>query len=125
KKHWTTLAMLFKRLRQSQGAEAGKEAAEAIEGFLRDKNVQARDSFEEAADELLTLHSLNLPNTLHPSLLSTNSIENVFKNLRRHIGRVCRWREETRQADLWLASGLTLASKGFRKIHGHRQIAAL
>ena len=124
-KHWKTLAGLFKRLRRSQGAEAGREAAEAIEAFLRDKNAQARDSFEEAGEELLTLPRLNVPNTLHVSLLSTNCIENAFKNLRRHIGRVCRWREETRQADLWVASGLTLANQGFRKIWGVKELPEL
>ena len=124
-KHWKSLAALFKSLRRSQGADAAKEAAEAIEEFLRDKNAQARESFEEAGEELLALFRLNGPNTLHISLLSTNCIENVFKNLRRHIGRVCRWREETRQADLWLASGLILAAKGFRKIQGHNEIPEL
>ena len=34
----------------------------------------------------------------------------------RHIRRVCRCRENTSQTDLWLASGLTLASKGFRNL---------
>lgn len=124
-KHWKTLAALFKQLRQSQGAEAGKEAAEAIETFLSDKNAQSRESFEETGEDLLTLFRLNVPNTLHVSLLSTNCIENAFKNLRRHIGRVCRWREETHQADLWLASGLSLANKGFRKIRGVKELPDL
>jgi len=117
-KHWGMLATLFKNLRRSQGADAGKEAAEAIANFLRDKNAQARQSFEEADEELLALFRLDVPNTLNISLLSTNAIENAFNNLRRHIGRVCRWREETTQADLWLASGLKLAEQGFRKING-------
>lgn len=66
-----------------------------------------------------------MPNGLHKSLLSTNCIENTFKNLRRHIGKVCRWREETDQADRRLASGLTLASKGFRRVAGHRELPQL
>lgn len=125
KKHWKTLAALFNRLRLAQGAEAAKEAAEAIEGFLHDKNANARASFEECGEELLTLFRLNVPSTLNTSLLSTNAIENVFKNLRRHIGRVCRWREETDQADLWLASGLKLASEGFRRIRNYQDLPAL
>jgi putative transposase len=66
-----------------------------------------------------------VPNTLNVSFLSTNNIENVFKNLRRHIGRVCRWREQSSQADLWVCSGLMLAEKGFRRIHGYQEIPAL
>jgi len=125
RKHWARLAELFKRLRLAQGDEAGREAAEEIEAFLSDKNAQARESFDEAGEELLALFRLNVPNTLNASLLSTNAIENSFKNLRRHIGRVCRWREETRQAELWVASGLTLAEQGFRKIRGHRDLPEL
>lgn len=124
-RHWAEINRLFKRLRQCQGAEAAREALADIEAFLQDKNQQARESLEEARGHLLTLLELEVPNTLNRSLLSTNCIENLFKNLRRHIGRVCRWREETDQADRWLASGLTLAAEGFRKISGHREIPAL
>lgn len=124
-RHWSEINGLFKRLRKSQGAEAAAEALADLEAFLRDKNLQARESLEEAREQLLTLLELDVPNTLNRSLLSTNCIENLFKNLRRHIGKVCRWREETDQADRWLASGLILASEGFRKISGHREVPAL
>lgn len=122
---WGELATLFKRLRRGQGKKQAKEAAEAIEVFLSSKNAQARASWAEGGEELLTLPRLDVSNELHKSLLSTNSIENAFKNLRRHIGKVCRWRENTDQADRWLASGLTLASKGFRRIAGHKRVPEL
>jgi len=125
KRHWAELARLFKRLRRCQGSEQAKEAAEAIEAFLGDKNQQARDSWAEPGEEALTLMRLNIPNALNKSLLSTNCIENAFKNLRRHIGKVCRWREETDQAERWLASGLILVSKGFRRIAGHQNLPEL
>ena len=124
-RHWAELARLFKRLRECQGAEQAKEAAEAIEAFLSDKNAQAKASWAEAGAELIALPRLDVPNELHRSLLSTNCIENVFKNLRRHIGKVCRWRESTDQANRWLASGLILASKGFRRIVGHKHLPEL
>ena len=124
-RHWSEINRLFKRLRQSQGAEAAREALSDIEVFLKDKNQQARESLQEAHGNLLTLLELDVPNTLNRSLLSTNCIENLFKNLRSHIGRVCRWRKETAQADRWLASGLILASEGFRKISAYWEIPAL
>ncbi|MFW6278017.1 MAG: hypothetical protein ACOC1T_01260 [Halorhodospira sp.] len=96
-----------------------------IRAFLADKNAQARESFEEAGEDLLGLFHLEVPNTLHGSLLSTNCIENVFKNLRRHLGRVCRWREDTAQADRWMASGLKLAQSGFRCIVGCKDLHLL
>lgn len=124
-RHWKQLAELFKHLRQCQGLEAAQEAAATLRAFLKDKNAQARNSLEEAGDDLLGMFSLEVPNTLHRTLLSTNCIENVFKNLRRHIGRVCRWREQTSQAERWMASGLTLAEVGFRRIVGHEDLSAL
>lgn len=124
-RHWKELAALFNRLRRSQGPEQAAEVAGVIKVFLKDKNAQARASFEEAGGDLLTLLDLDVPNTLNTSLLSTNSIENAFKNLRRHIGRVCRWRGETEMADLWLTSGLTLAQSTFRKIKGFNELPDL
>jgi transposase-like protein len=124
-RHWAELARLFKRLRKCQGAKDAKAAAEAIEAFLEDKNAQAKGSWLEAGEEVIALPRLGVPNDLHRSLLSTNCIENVFKNSRRHIGKVCRWRESTDQADRWLASGLILASKGFRRIVGHKHLPEL
>lgn len=125
KRHWAELARLFHLLRKVQGGEQAEAAAAAIRTFLKDKNVQARESFEEAGDDLLRLFHLEVPNSLHRTLLSTNSIENVFKNLRRHLGRVCRWRENTGQADRWMASGLELAGRGFRRISGHEDLGKL
>ncbi len=125
KQDWKALSGHFNRLRKAQGEAAALEATEALEAFLGTRNGQARESYEEAGEELLALHRLNVTNLLNTSLLSTNSIENAFKNLRRHIGRVCRWRKNTNQADLWVASGLILAQHGFRKIRGYREIPEL
>jgi hypothetical protein len=96
-----------------------------IERFLANKNAQARASFEEVGSELMTLLGLGVINDLNISLLSTNCIENVFKNLRRHIGRVSRWRENTTQGDRWMASGLILATQGFHRIKGYGKLKEL
>jgi transposase-like protein len=125
KKHWSELANLFKRLRRAQGREAAEAAREEVRVFLANKNQQARDSFEEAGEELIAFHCLEVPSTLNTTFLSTNCIENAIKNLRRHIGRVCRWRKETDQAKLWVGSGLTLAQKGFRRIRGYQDLSHL
>jgi len=125
KRHWGELAGLFKRLRKSQGKKQAEDIAEEIESFLSNKNAQAKASWAEAGEELLALPRLDVTNELHRSLLSTNCIENIFKNLRQHIGKVCRWRESTDQADRWMASGLILASKGFNRIVGHKHLPEL
>lgn len=125
KRHWRGVSDCFNSLRKAQGSEEAKAAMERLIRFLSDKNAQARDSLQEAGAELLSFFELDVPNTLNIPLLSTNAIENVFRNLRRHLGRVSRWRSSTHQADLWVASGLAMAEEGFRKIRGYREMPEL
>ena len=92
---------------------------------LMDKNAAALDSLREAGEELITLHRLDVPSTLHVSLLSTNLIENSFRNTRRKLGRVTRFRAETDQASRWLAAALLEAEKGFRRLMGYKDLPRL
>lgn len=125
KRHWGELSRLFKRLREVEGEVAGREAYAEIERFLNGKSAAALNSLGEAGDELIALHCLNVPSTLHVSLLSTNLIENSFRNTRRKLGRVTRFRAETDQASRWLAAALLEAEKGFRRIIGHKDLPRL
>lgn len=125
KRHWGELARLFKRLREVQGAEAALEVAGELEQFLKDKSATAYQSLHEAGSELTALHQLNVPSTLHRSLLSTNAIENSFRNTRRKLGRVTRFRAETDQASRWMAFSLLDVERGFRRIAGHNDLTEL
>ncbi len=100
-------------------------AHNAIKEFLSNKNKAAWESLEEAGEELLAFFRLEVPATLNKTFLSTNIIENAIKNLRRHIGRVCRWRHESDHPERWIASGLKLAQRGFRKVHGYQDLPDL
>lgn len=125
-RHHGEVARLFKELRLAQGEEDGKKAYEALHKFLKKTSAEALASLEEAGEEeMLAIHRLNIPNTLHKTFLSTNCIENSFKNVRRKTGRVNRWRPETHQASYWMAYALSVAEKGFRKIHGYKEIGLL
>lgn len=125
KKHWGELARLFKRLRSVQGSAAAAEVVNELKTFLKSKNANAFNSLLEAGDDLTALHDLDVPSTLHRSLLSTNAIENSFLNTRRKIGRVTRFRAETDQASRWLAYALTEVEKGFRRISGYADLPKL
>ncbi|MFT7629579.1 MAG: putative transposase [Mariniblastus sp.] len=118
KKHWGELARLFRRLREVQGREAALEVVQELREFLKGKNAESLKSLEEAGEDLIALQSLNVPNTLHRNLLSTNAIENSFRNTRNKLGRVTRFRAETDQATRWLAFALLEVEKGFRRITG-------
>ena len=119
KKHWGELARLFKRLREIQGKDAAEEVVKELEQFLEGKNAESLKSLHEAGGDLIALQSLNVPNTLHRNLLSTNAIENSFRNTRNKLGRVTRFRDETDQATRWLAFALLEVEKGFRRISGY------
>ena len=96
-----------------------------LETFLKPINAEALNSLHEAGEDLIALQSLDVPNTLHQNLLSTNAIENSFRNTRRKLGRVTRFRAETDQASRWLAFALLEAEKGFRRISGYRDLPHL
>ena len=125
KKDWATMTELMDRLRKAQGPEAGILALCELDEFLADKNSSARDSLHEGGLDLITVHLLDVPATLNQSLTNTNMIENVIHNFRRTSGRVCRWQAQTDQAARWLATGLTEAEKGFRKISHSRDLSEL
>ena len=101
------------------------EVVAELEAFLKPLNAEALKSLHEAGDDLIALQSLNVPNTLHRNLLSTNAIENSFLNTRRKLGRVTRFRAETDQATRWLAFALTEVEQGFRRISGHDDLPRL
>lgn len=125
KKHWGELARLFKRLRAVQGKAAAREVVKELEEFLGGKNAEALNSLHEAGADLIALQSLDVPNTLHRNLLSTNAIENSFRNTRGKLGRVTRFRAETDQATRWLSFALLEVEKGFKRISGYRDLPEL
>lgn len=115
----------FKSLREASSLEAAQEALAALETFVKKHSAEGARTLEVAREEMLTLHSLNVPDTFNKSLLSTNSIENSIRNMRRLLGRVARWRGETEMASRWMACAMLEAEKGFRRIHGYREIGLL
>jgi len=125
KRHWGELDRLFKRLREVQGKQAAEEVVGELEAFLQPINAEALNSLHEAGEDLIALQSLNVPSTLHKNLLSTNAIENSFRNTRRKLGRVTRFRAETDQATRWLAFALTEVEKGFQRISGYADLPYL
>lgn len=125
RRDWGELARLMKRIRNAQGPKAGREALAELKRFVGKRNAEALASLNEAGDDLIALHLLDVPNTLHKSLLSTNLIENSINNIRRKTNRVTRWRSETEQARRWMAMALFQIEKGFRRIAGYRHMKDL
>jgi hypothetical protein len=76
---------VVKRMNRSRGVE-GAEA----------------ESLENRKDGILSFHRLNVPATLNVTFLSANHIENVMRNSRGMIGKVCRWNAKTDQLARWM-----------------------
>ena len=113
------------RLRGVEGAEAGKEAFDELVEFIKSKNLAAAESLESRKDGILSFHRLNVPATLNVTFLSTNHIENVMRNSRGMIGKVCRWNAQTDQLTRWMGVALLRAQEGFRRVRGHKEMGAL
>ncbi len=101
------------------------EAERELEGMLRwlkDVNVSAHRSLEEAGRHLTTLQRIGVPEELHLHLYSTNAIESMFSTGPRKVMRnVKRWRGSP-QRQRYLASGMWWAWRRFRKLNGFRKI---
>ena len=63
-------------------AQAGRKALADLRDFVATRNAAALASLDKAAESLITLHLLNVPATLHLSLLFTNVIENLMRTTR-------------------------------------------
>lgn len=124
-KHRGEVVKRMNRLRSVQGLEAGEEAFGELLDFVREKNLSAAECLERWRGGILALHELNVPSTLNVTFLSTNHIENVIRNTRGTIGRVCRWNPKTDQLSRWMGVALLRAQEGFRRIRGHKEMGAL
>ena len=72
------------------------------------------------------MQSLNVPCTLHRSLLSTNAIENlVSQDHSTSYGVRGVFEPETDQATYWMSCALLEVEKGFRRISGYEDMPKL
>jgi putative transposase len=101
-----------------------KRALERLHRELMDINPSAARSLEEGLEETLTVHRLRVPEQLRRTLSSTNVIESAFSVVETVCRNVKRWRQGD-QIERWVASGLLVAERQFRKVIGHRHIPVL
>jgi transposase-like protein len=106
----------YKALREAEGREAGEEAFADLVEFVSERNAAAALTLADNKDALIAFHRLNVPSTLNTTFLSTNLIENVFRNWREATGNIKRWSEKEDMVPRWMAAGLLWAEAGFRKI---------
>ena len=98
-----------------------KRALDRLHRELMDINPSAARSLEEGMEETLTVHRLRVPEQLRRTLSSTNVIESAFSIVETVCRNVKRWRQGD-HIERWIASGLLVAERQFRKVIGHREI---
>ncbi len=98
-----------------------KKALQRLLHELMSVNPSAARSLEEGLDETLTLHRLAVAPDLRRTLRSTNPIESAFSVVRVVCRNVKRWRPGD-QLERWVASGLIVAERQFRRIAGFRAL---
>lgn len=119
-------AVIGAALRKAWSADSesqGRQQLEALASRLEAHHPGAVAALREGLDETLTLLALGVKGALYRTLCSTNPIENLQGALKRVAKRVKRWRGGS-MALRWATTALMDAEKRFRRIRGHRELAA-
>ena len=98
-----------------------KRALDRLHRELMDISPSAARSLEEGLEETLTVHRLRIPQQLRKTLSSANVIESTFSIVETVCRNVKRWRD-VNPMERWIASGLVVAERQFRKVIGYREI---
>jgi putative transposase len=115
----------LRRAYRAGSAEAARRQLKALATWLEaNGHVDAAASLREGLEETLTVLKLGLPPRLRRFFATTNCIENLI-GLVRHVTRnVKRWRDGG-MIRRWVGLALGRAATRFRRIKGHRDLAAL
>jgi transposase-like protein len=119
--------VVAKKLNAAYAMEDYAAARQALDGLHRELmhlNPSAARSLAEGLEETLTVHRFHVPQQLRMTLASTNVIESAFSIVETVCRNVKRWHGGD-QRERWVASGLLIAQKQFRRVKGHKQIPAL
>lgn len=105
-------------------AEEGVKRLEQLARFLEREYESAARSLREGMPEMFTLQRLQIPESLHKCLATTNVIESPQSGVERRTHNVTRWRDAD-MVERWVASAWLLTEKHFRRIDGHADLWAL
>lgn len=104
--------------------EEGEKRLEQLARFLERDHESAARSLREGLKEMFTLQRLQIPESLHKCLATTNVIESPQSGVDRRTHNVTRWRDAD-MVQRWVASAWLLTEKHFRRIDGHANLWAL
>lgn len=74
--------------------------------------------------EMFTLQRLDVPQSLHKCLATTNIIESPHSGVEQRTHKVTRWRSQD-MVERWAAAAWLLTERHFRKVIGQRDLWSL
>lgn len=107
-----------------KSAEEGEKRIEQLARFLERDQESAARSLREGMAEMFTLQRLQIPESLHKCLATTNIIESPQGGVQKKTHNVTRWRD-AEMVKRWAASAWLATEKNFRRIIGHADLWAL
>lgn len=110
---------LFWALRDAKDLVEAKVVCDRLESVLRDLNLSALNSFLEAKEDLMIVHSLKLPRDLKTFFSTTNPIESLNSLIEEDMRRVKKWKD-SEHFQRWLATYCLASENKMRKIRGYR-----
>lgn len=117
-------AGLFWALRDAKDTTEAKAISDRLESVLREANLSALSSYQEAKSDLLVIHELKLSKALKTFFSTTNPIESLNSLIEEDMRRVKRWRNST-HFQRWLATYCLASEKKMRRIRGHVALPGL
>jgi transposase-like protein len=94
-----------------------------IAAWLEHDWPDAAAALLEGLEECFTINRLDVPQSLHRCLATSNIVDNPHSGVRERTRRVCRW--QPGMAARWSAAAFLKIEKSFRKIMGYRDLWAL
>jgi putative transposase len=110
---------LFWGMRSARTYSEARAFSDQLETTLKLSNLSALHSYQEAKDELLTLHQLNLGSELRTFFSTTNPIESLNSMTEEDLRRVKRW-QNSEHFQRWLSTSCLHNEKRMYRIRGHR-----
>ena len=105
-------------------AAEGEKRLEQLAHFLEGSYESAARSLREGMAEMFTLQRLQIPESLHRCLATTNIIESPQGGVQRRTDNVTRWRD-AEMVQRWVTSAWLLTERHVRRIIGFQELWAL
>ena len=115
---------LFTAMKKSNTLSEATAHANSLEASLKRSNLSAMKSFQEAREDLLMLHRLELGEELKKFFSTTNPIESLNSITEEDMRRVKRWKDSP-HFQRWCATMSLNAEKRMRRVKGYKGLTRL